>query len=90
MQQAEKQQQDVAKAEAALAKAQADLAGLPGLDQSASQDAGDVDNVKAELRDLAAQVPLLFFAKLSGLIPGGICEPPTEHDSHRLYWAVES
>ena len=59
-QQAEKQRQDVAKAEAALAKAQADLAGLPGLDQSASQDAGDVDNLKAELRDLAAQVPLLF------------------------------
>jgi len=57
-QQAEKQQQDVAKAEAALAKAQADLEGLPGLDESISQNAEDPDTIKAELRDLAAQVQL--------------------------------
>ena len=57
-QQAEKQQQDVAKAEAALAKAQADLEGLPGLDESASQSPEDPDTIKAELRDLAAQVQL--------------------------------
>ncbi len=57
-QQAEKQQQDVAKAEAALAKAQADLEGLPGLDESTSQNPEDPDTIKAELRDLAAQVQL--------------------------------
>ena len=57
-QQAERQQQDVAKAEAALAKARADLEGLPGLEESASQNAGDIDGLKLELRDLGAQVPL--------------------------------
>ena len=49
----------MAKAEAALAKAKADLEGLPGLEESASQNAGDADAMRAELRDLAAQV-LLF------------------------------
>ena len=57
--QAERQRQDVAKAEAALAKAKADLEGLPGLEESASQSAGDADAMRAELRDLAAQVLLL-------------------------------
>ena len=57
-QQAERQQQDVAKAEAALAKARADLEGLPGLEESTSQNAGDVEVLKSEFRDLSAQVSL--------------------------------
>ena len=57
-QQAQRQQQDVAKAEAALAKARADLEGLPGLEEGASQHAGDVDALRSEVRDLGAQVPL--------------------------------
>ena len=59
-QQAERQQQDVAKAEAALAKARADLEALPGLEESESQNAGEADTLRTELRDLAVQVPAHF------------------------------
>lgn len=58
-QQAERQRQDVAKAEAALAKAKADLDALPGMEESEGQNAGEADTARAELRDLAAQVLLI-------------------------------
>lgn len=57
-QQAEKQQQDVARAEAALAKARADLEGLPDeAAQDMSQNVQDIDALKTDIKDLSAQVP---------------------------------
>ena len=66
--QAERQQQDVARAEAALAKAKEDLENLPNAaSQDQSQSMQDLDALKAEIRDLSAQacflIPLLTSKK---------------------------
>ena len=59
--QAERQQQDVARAEAALAKAREDVENLPNAaSQDQSQSAQDLDVMKAEIRDLSAQACFLI------------------------------
>ena len=57
--QAERQQQDVARAEAALAKAREDVENLPNA-ASQDQSAQDLDVMKAEIRDLSAQACFLI------------------------------